>query len=59
MNSTVVFSFVGMKTQEIVVTESAAYDIVMAPEVELIDEIVVVGYGTQEKEPCYRSYRKG
>lgn len=49
MNSTVVFSFVGMKTQEIVVTESAAYDIVMAPEVELIDEIVVVGYGTQKK----------
>lgn len=49
MNSTVVFSFVGMKTQEIVVTESAAYDIVMAPDVELIDEIVVVGYGTQKK----------
>jgi TonB-linked SusC/RagA family outer membrane protein len=49
MNSTVVFSFVGMKTQEIVVTESAAYDIVMAPDMELIDEIVVVGYGTQKK----------
>jgi len=49
VNSTIVFSFVGMKTREIVVTESAAYDIVMASDMELIDEIVVVGYGTQKK----------
>ncbi len=49
VNSTIVFSFVGMKTREIVVTESATYDIVMASDMELIDEIVVVGYGTQKK----------
>jgi TonB-linked SusC/RagA family outer membrane protein len=48
-NSTLVFSFVGMTTQEKVVTESATLDIVMASDVELIDEVVVVGYGTQKK----------
>ena len=48
-NSTLVFSFVGMTTQEIVVTESATVNIVMASDVELIDEVVVVGYGTQKK----------
>ncbi|MFN2336259.1 MAG: carboxypeptidase-like regulatory domain-containing protein, partial [Bacteroidales bacterium] len=42
VNSTIVFSFVGMKTREIVVTESATYDIVMASDMELIDEIIVV-----------------
>src|SRR5665647_187719 len=48
-NSTLVFSFVGMKAQERVVTESATINIVMASDVELMDEIVVVGYGTQRK----------
>ncbi len=48
-NSTLVFSFVGMTTQEIVVTESTTVNIVMASDVELIDEVVVVGYGTQKK----------
>jgi TonB-linked SusC/RagA family outer membrane protein len=48
-NSTLVFSFVGMTTQEIVVTESATVNIVMASDVELMDEVVVVGYGTQKK----------
>jgi len=49
VNSTLVFSFVGMKAQEVVVTESTTIDIVMASDVELIDEVIVVGYGTQKK----------
>ncbi len=49
VNSTLVFSFVGMKTREVVVTESTTIDMVMVSDVELIDEIVVVGYGTQRK----------
>lgn len=48
-NSTLVFSFVGMKTQEVVVTESTTLNIVMASVTELMDEVVVVGYGTQKK----------
>jgi TonB-linked SusC/RagA family outer membrane protein len=48
-NSTLVFSFVGMKTQERMVTESTTLNIILASNVELMDEIVVVGYGTQKK----------
>lgn len=48
-NSLIVFSFVGMKAQEVVVTESTTIDIELASDVELIDEVVVVGYGTQKK----------
>jgi TonB-linked SusC/RagA family outer membrane protein len=49
VNSTLVFSFVGMKAQERVVTESTTLDIILASNVELMDEVVVVGYGTQKK----------
>ncbi|MRR21549.1 TonB-dependent receptor [bacterium] len=48
-NSILVFSFVGMKTQEIEVTESTTLNILIASDVELMDEVVVVGYGTQKK----------
>ena len=49
VNSTLVFSFIGLKTQEVVVTESSTINVVMSPELELLDEIIVVGYGTQKK----------
>lgn len=48
-NSTLVFSFVGMKTQEIQVSGRTTINIVLAPEQTDIDEVVVVGYGTQKK----------
>lgn len=48
-NSTLVFSFVGMKTQEIQVSGRTIINIVLAPEQTDIDEVVVVGYGTQKK----------
>lgn len=48
-NATLVFSFVGMTTQEFVITESAVLDVVMETDIAKIDEIVVVGYGTQRK----------
>ena len=48
-NSTLVFSFVGMNSQEITVRTSSTVDVVMVSDMELIDEIVVVGYGTQKK----------
>ena len=48
-NSTLVFSFVGMKIQEVVVTTSATINIEMVSDLELMDEIIVVGYGTQKK----------
>jgi TonB-linked SusC/RagA family outer membrane protein len=49
VGSSLVFSFVGMKTQEVVVNESTTLNIVMASDLELIDEVIVVGYGTQKK----------
>jgi TonB-linked SusC/RagA family outer membrane protein len=48
-NSTLVFSFVGMKTQEILVTASTTLKVVMQPNVSLMEEVVVVGYGVQKK----------
>jgi TonB-linked SusC/RagA family outer membrane protein len=48
-NATLVFSFVGMKTQEIQVTGRPAVDIVMVEEAIGLDEVVAVGYGIQKK----------
>ena len=46
---TLVFSFVGMKTQEILVTNLNKLNITLLPSNESIDEVIVVGYGTQKK----------
>jgi TonB-linked SusC/RagA family outer membrane protein len=47
--STLVFSFVGLKTQEILVTASTTLNVVMQSEIAVMDEVVVVGYGVQKK----------
>lgn len=44
-----VFSFVGYVEQEIPVGNQTVIDITMAESIEAIDEVVVVGYGTQKK----------
>jgi TonB-dependent starch-binding outer membrane protein SusC len=46
-DATLVFSFVGMKTQEIVVGDQANINITMEGEVIGIEEVVAIGYGTQ------------
>ncbi|HBX46594.1 MAG TPA: SusC/RagA family TonB-linked outer membrane protein [Porphyromonadaceae bacterium] len=48
--STVVFSYVGFMTQEIVVGDKRQFSIVMDEDTESLQEIVVVGYGTQAKK---------
>ena len=48
-NVTLVFSFVGMIIQEIVVENQTLIDVVMREETIGIDEVVVIGYGTQKK----------
>jgi len=48
-NSTLIFSFVGMKPQEKVITSSTTLNIVMESDVAMMDEVIVVGYGTQKK----------
>jgi len=48
-NAKLVFSFVGMTTQEIEVKNRTSIDVVLLTTSSAIDEVVVVGYGTQKK----------
>ena len=43
------FSFVGMKTQEVIVGSQTTIDITLQEEMIGMEEVVVVGYGTQKK----------
>jgi hypothetical protein len=47
--STLVFSFIGMKTQEIAIGSNAVLDVVLVEETTDIEEVVAVGYGTMKK----------
>ena len=47
--STLVFSSVGYETQEVAISSQSQVDVRMAPDVQSLSEVVVIGYGTQEK----------
>jgi TonB-linked SusC/RagA family outer membrane protein len=47
---TLVFSFVGMKTQEIEIGNKAVIHVVMAEETMGIEEVVAIGYGTVKRK---------
>ena len=47
---TLVFTYLGMKTQEIPVTNQTSLSVVMQEEASALGEIVVIGYGTQRRE---------
>ncbi|MEK6781476.1 MAG: SusC/RagA family TonB-linked outer membrane protein [Bacteroidota bacterium] len=49
-NATLVFSFIGYATQEIVVGTQSTINVSMLTDVVSLSEIVVTGYGTQEKK---------
>lgn len=44
-----VFSFLGYKTQEVPVQNRMAIDVVLESDTQLVDEVIVVGYGVQKK----------
>ena len=48
--TTLVFSYLGYATQEVVVGNRTTIDIKLAPDSEAVEEVVVVGYGVQKKE---------
>jgi TonB-linked SusC/RagA family outer membrane protein len=48
--SVLVFSFVGMETQEITVGTQSTIDVVLSETFTDLDEVVVVGYGVQKKK---------
>ncbi len=43
------FSYTGYKTQEVSIVGKSVIDITMGVDAEILDEVVVVGYGTQRK----------
>ena len=47
--SVLVFSFIGMTTQEVTVGKQRTIDVVLKDDSEMLDEVVVVGYGVQKK----------
>lgn len=48
-NTILVFSFIGFLSEEVPVGNQSDIDITLKPDIRSLDEIVVVGYGTQEK----------
>lgn len=48
-NSTVQFSFTGYKTQDVAIGNGGTYNINLAPDTEVLDEVVVTGYQIQRK----------
>ncbi len=47
--TTLVFSSIGYTTQEVAINRRSVIDLGLAPDVHSLSEVVVVGYGTQEK----------
>lgn len=45
----IVFSFIGMRNQEVAVSAKSDYNIVLKEETVSLDEVVAIGYGTQKK----------
>ncbi len=47
--ATLVISYVGYKTQEIQVVSSGAIQVILEEDTEVLEDVVVVGYGTQKR----------
>lgn len=50
MNSTIIFSYIGYTTEEVNIAGRSIIDLAMAPDIRELSEIVVVGYGQQERQ---------
>ena len=48
--STLVFSFIGYVSEEIPVGSRTTLDVVLMPDVQNLQQVVVIGYGTQERK---------
>ncbi|WP_228530220.1 SusC/RagA family TonB-linked outer membrane protein [Tamlana sp. I1] len=48
--NTLVFSFLGYKAQEITLTNQTFLNVSLEPDAQSLEEVVVVGYGTQKKK---------
>ncbi|MCW3786709.1 SusC/RagA family TonB-linked outer membrane protein [Plebeiibacterium sediminum] len=48
--TTLVISFIGLQTQNIALAGKTTFKVVLAAETELLEDVIVVGYGQQKKE---------
>lgn len=49
VGATIKFAFIGYKTQEIMVTSQEVINVLLEEDVKLLDELVLIGYGTVRK----------
>ena len=49
-HSTLVFSYVGMKTQEVALNGKTVINVTMEDDSQALEEVVVIGYGTVQKK---------
>ena len=49
MDDVLVFSYIGFSTIEVKVSENFIIDITLFEDTELLDEVIIVGYGTQKR----------
>ncbi|WP_080239692.1 SusC/RagA family TonB-linked outer membrane protein [Spirosoma rigui] len=49
-NGSLVFSYIGFTTQEVPINNQSTINITLATDMKSLNEVVVVGYGTQRKE---------
>jgi len=47
---TLVFSYIGYKTQELAIGQNANFNIVLEEDTKLLDEVVVIGYGSVKRK---------
>lgn len=57
-NAVLVFSFIGFKTEEVRVGSSDIVNLMMTPDATVLDDVVVIGYGTQAKSHLTGSISK-
>lgn len=50
MKGTLVFSFIGFQTQEVIINQRTTLNITLSSGAEALDEVLVVGYGTQKRK---------
>jgi len=49
-SKTLVFTYIGMKKVEVEIAGKTVIDVVLEPDILLVDEVIVVAYGTTKKE---------
>ena len=53
-----IFSFIGYDSQEILIGNKSVIDVTLVPDVAILEEIVVVGFGSQSRETLTTSVSK-